>query len=144
MIKRMTTAATMGMWSELFRTNDLDEALTIVTSIAAMEFDVRWLSRDDNAPPVRQVNSPRTQRISCRDCHRDESPFGGPPYVIEVAPDQWRDLRDVLDTLREEQWEFDRCVETGRVSRDRVLVGITVVLSAAPLVMGLIDLMDGP
>lgn len=139
-----TATTTMGMWSELFRTNDLDEALTIVTSIAAMEFDVRWLSRDEDPPPVQPARSQRAQRIQCCGGIREKSPFGGPPYVIEVAPDQWRDLRDVLESLREEQWEFDRCVETNRVGRDRVLVGITVVLSVVPMVIGLIDLMDGP
>lgn len=125
------------MWRELIRTDDLDEALTIVTTIAAMEFDVRWLSFDAPGTP----GAPGA--LGSCDLVRCESDFGGPPYIIEVAPDQWHDLRDVLAELREEQWEFDRRVETSRGNRDRVVVGVTVVLSVAPIVISIIDLLDG-
>lgn len=80
-------------WRELHRTSNPQDVLTICTSIAAMEFDVR-----------------------CVDVHGrvlgsgdfDEVP---PPWIIEVRTEDHPALLEVLGEIIAEQKEFDATLD---------------------------------
>jgi hypothetical protein len=95
-------------WCELFRTDDVHEALTVVTASRPTVDD-----EDDDGDETWEV--------------------GAPPYTIEVREQDATGLIDVLEMIRAEQEEFDRDHAAGRASRDRVLVLCATLVTAAPV-----------
>lgn len=134
------------IWRELYRTDDVSDALTVVTTIAAMEFDVRWRSTEPEAdregnetrPDLGHQRYPRCLRGCLTDIE-----IGLPPYIIEAPADDLRDLRDVIDDIQAEQWEFETDYVEHRVWRDRTVVLGTVGLVMIPVVFELVVLLRG-
>jgi len=90
-------------WRELHRTQDSREAMTVLTTIAAMEFEVR-------CPGARHAEAGEEEGALT---------LGDPPFIIEVREEDWIDLRGVLGSLLEEQAEFERLYEERRERRRR-------------------------
>jgi len=111
-------------WRELFRCDDFRQASAVATSIAAMEFDVQLRSTEPRS-------SPHTAAGAFDDPYADdwERTQRG-PFIIEVSPQHWQPLRDLLDEIVQEQVEFDALLE-GRVVRNRkyilVVIGATTI-----------------
>jgi len=108
------------------RTDDLSQAMMVTTTIAAMQFDVQLLQR--SGAPMRNTDDPAA--------------FRG-PFTVSVRPDDWPDLRDVLDEIIREQAEFDsrlaaRGHRTLRLSR--VILFAAILLVALLAILGVINL----
>jgi uncharacterized membrane protein YcjF (UPF0283 family) len=80
-------------WRELHRCHGLLEARAIVTSIAAMEFDVRV--RDATTGEIVSIN--------------ENLPDG--TFIIETQVEHAPALADVLDQIIDEQVEFDATLD---------------------------------
>lgn len=109
-------------WRELFRSDDLTAARSVLVSIASMEFEVR-LRAIGRAP--REVPS----RLFARDRLGNDDQSEHAPFVVEVLADDWRELADVLDQIVDEQASFDRRLE--RRQRERVFVAAVIMLGVA-------------
>ena len=109
-------------WHELVRTNDLDEALTIVTTIASMEFDVRWQSSDHLS--------------AITDCEGD---YGNPPYIIEVPADSLADLHDVLPDILDEQDEFEAAYCAKQEIRQSIITLVLIGLTLVPILFAMLS-----
>lgn len=104
-------------WRELHRTGDAREAMTVLTSIAAMEFEARCPG------------------ASLRESNADNEGWdlGNPPYIIEVREQNWADLQGVLAMLLEEQAEFDRACEARQERRRRADRWMVLVVAVGAL-----------
>jgi hypothetical protein len=112
-------------WRDLHWCEDLVQARTIATAIAAMEFDVRVR----NAATALPVGD-------------DEEDWGG-GYVVETRAADWPDLAGVLDEIIEEQREFDAFLDAwhGRAGRmHRIFLGVVVGLIIVLAILGVIEL----
>ena len=114
-------------WRELHRTGDPDEAQTLLTTIRAMEFPVRC--RGIGAAPRDQPTP-------------SELLDGWPPFVIEVHPDHWVDLHEVLNDLMEEQRAFDQRVaerdaKSERFQRIWTIVAAIILCAVALLAIAI-------
>ena len=109
-------------WRELFRTNDAGEALSILTSIAAMEFDARCAGA--------------CHAVAGADAGTDDADpdLGEPPYVVEVREEDWPDLREVLNSLREEQEEFEGEYNARQTRKRRCERWMMVVVALGALI----------
>ena len=111
-------------WRRLHRCEDLHQARTVATSIAAMEFDVR----------VRDIISGALVDIA--------ADAEGGPFAIEVRGADWLDLVDVLDEIIDEQDRFDEFVDgwQSRASRAmRIVLAAVVLIIALLAIFGVID-----
>lgn len=98
-------------WKHLHYSSDPRIIASVVTSIAAMEYDVR--SVDANGRPVSV----------------DELGEATGPFSIEVRPESHAELVDVLDEIVAEQIEFDVLLDHGRQwTRKQLLVSIAAIL----------------
>ncbi|MDY7109180.1 MAG: hypothetical protein SYC29_11150 [Planctomycetota bacterium] len=112
-------------WRDLHWCEDLVQARTIATAIAAMEYEVR----------VRNV-------ATARPVGEDEEDWGG-GYVVETRAADWPDLAGVLEEIIDEQREFDAALEAwhGRMGRlHRIFLGVVVGLIIALAILGIIEL----
>jgi len=112
-------------WRELWRTDDRREAMNAITTIAAMEFDVRC--RDRSGQPV-DLCDPDAEHA--------------PPYRVDVPGTHWDDLADVVDVMLDEQSEFDRLVEARARHRRWTLAVILIVFALIPVVVAVIAATD--
>ncbi|UCD74407.1 MAG: hypothetical protein JSV91_11520 [Phycisphaerales bacterium] len=102
-------------WRQLCRTDDPHLAVTIVTTIAAMEF------------PARLRDAATGELIEQRE------DIGDGPFIIETHGTHHAELADVLEEIIGEQEEFDEALE----SRDRfvrrvrriVLLGLIIIVT---------------
>lgn len=114
-----------GGWRELYRTTDAREARTVLTAIAAMEFEVR-------CPTARHEGE------GAEDLDFD---LGDAPFVVEVRAEDWAGLRSVLESLLEEQVEFDRDYEARQARKRRFERWMVVVVALGALVAMLLATM---
>jgi hypothetical protein len=108
---------TNGSWRELHRTKDAREAMTVLTTIAAMEFEVR-------CPGALPIDAGEEAG----------SNLGDPPYVIEVRTEDWTDLRGVFASLLEEQEQFEREYEARQARKRRFERWMVVVVALGALI----------
>jgi len=101
-------------WVELHREDGLADAMIVVTSVAAMEYDVRLVAADgrviNELPDEFAESHDGTERISG-------------PFLVQVRAGDWPDLIDVLEPLIDEQREFDH----GITQRERVRSGLFIL-----------------
>jgi hypothetical protein len=109
----------VASWHELHTCDSLREAMTIATSIEAMEFDARICRLATGEPIV--------------DGEAEE--VG--PYVVEVPLPYARELLEVIDLIIEEQREFDAFLDEVHAAASRRqrqillgLIGVVGVLAA--------------
>jgi hypothetical protein len=115
-------------WAPLCRCGDAKLARTIVTTIAAMEFDVRLRDAASNSV--------------IEDLEDLEDPDAG-PFLVEVHREDADALGRVLDELVEEQDEFDRFLDQrdrAVMSAQRLFLILVIVIVAILAVFGLIEL----
>lgn len=105
-------------WRELYRTSDSQELLAIVTSIAAMEFQLRCV--DANGTPLQPEDSAQQPG----------------PFVIEVPAEDHAALLDVLQEIISEQDEFDeRLSSGGDWTFRRFVISVLAILGAVIVLM---------
>ncbi len=110
-------------WRELYRCESLKQARTIITSISAMEFEVR-------------LRNELTGRLV-----EAEDKDGKGQYLIEARSADLQDLAEVLDQIVDEQREFDAFLEGWHslASRSQLLffalAGIIILLLAVLAVL---------
>lgn len=108
-------------WRELHRTDDPAEALIVATTVAAMEFEVRWHGAASASHRSGDVDHP-----------------GHPPYIVEVPEEHWADLRGVIEPLLEEQAEFERRFQRKKNMRQLLaLIGL-ILLAIIPVLLALL------
>jgi hypothetical protein len=114
----------ISQWRILYRSSDPDAIRKLITSLAAMEFDVRCTN--GSGSPV----------------YSHDEEYGSPPFVVEVAAADWPELIELHEEIIREQDEFDAWLDSReheRRRRRRVLILLTIVI-AALAVLGLIEL----
>ena len=112
-------------WVELHRYEGLGEARTIVTCIAAMEFEVQLRDLATGRPV------------------EPEDEGAGGPYVIDARPADREDLADVLGEIVDEQREFDEFIDRWHTTtnrRMRIFLVVMIILVALLAVFGLLEL----
>lgn len=107
-------------WSELYRTEDIYDARAVATSVAGMEFDVR----------IRGIGDPPRSGAAVDD---DGDNPGGPPFVVEVPAEEYPALREVLDEILDEQFQFDTKLHRRDRRRRQFLLGLSIVVLAAAI-----------
>ena len=118
----LSVMRTVTDWRELCRFDDLLEARAVVTSIAAMEFDVRLSAAGDPA--------------------RESDDAGRPPYVVEVIHNDLPDLAEVLSEIIYEQREFDRHLARCGVERHGRRMMIVILLTGAADIFVLLGVLE--
>ncbi len=117
-----------GKWRELYRCDSLGKARTVVTSISAMEFEVRL--RDGLTG---QLVDPE---------------MGSPPgsesvvFSIEAREEDWGDLDSVLEEIIDEQREFDAFLESWHSLSGRAQLICFAVAGIIALVIAVLAVMD--
>jgi hypothetical protein len=116
--------ANINDWRAIYRSSDPDRVRKLITSLAAMEFDVRC-SNGAGSPLQSQ----------------DEQ-FGPPPYVVEVPQEHWPELAEVVDEIISEQDEFDAMLDAREhmSHRKRRMLILLIIIVAALATLGLIEL----
>lgn len=111
-------------WRILYRTEDPDTVRKLVTSIAAMEFDVRCSNTDGDI-----VQSADEQ-------------FGSPPYVVEVPESVWPELHELVHEIISEQDEFDAMLDAREhiSQRRRRMLILLIIIVGALATLGLLEL----
>lgn len=128
-------------WRELTRLDDPHLARTVAVSIAAMEFPVRSiLVANDEVIDWAALAS---DSEADSDVHGHDQPGLGAlddagMIAIEVHPDDWPDLADILPDLIAEQAQFDEYCErrhrlAGRAQRTFLIVLIAIVAVLATI-----------
>lgn len=107
-------------WRELFRSNDLAPARSVLVSIASMEFEVRLRSLDAS----RRTTAPVENASSAPANEFDADDRG--PFIVEVQDRDWAELADVIDQIVDEQEAFDE--ELDRHHHERKLIMAALVL----------------
>ena len=113
-------------WVELFRHRSLEQAMTVVTSVAAMEFDVRLIDDKGRAVTEKPDELDANDRFDALHLSRVRSP----EYIVQVRCADWQDLDDILASLIEEQQEFDDRVAQRERVRSTIFVTGVVATSA--------------
>lgn len=111
-------------WRAIYRSSDTDKVRKLITSLAAMEFDVRCTNSSGSS-------------IQCHD-----EQFGSSPYLVEVAEEDWPELAGLVDEIISEQDEFDAMLDAREHlgHRKRRLLILLIIIVAALATLGLIDL----
>lgn len=111
-------------WRAIYRSSDPDRVRKLITSLGAMEFDVRCTNSSGNA------------------LQSDDEQFGSPPYVVEVSEADWPELAGLVDEIINEQDEFDAMLDArDHLShRKRRLLLLLIIIVAALATLGLIEL----
>ena len=102
-------------WVELCRHETCADAITIVTSVAAMEFDARVINERGRCVTL----TPDCCGPSIDPPHDDRSGS----YIVQVRVCDWRDLNDVLPDLIDEQEAFDRSFRNRETAR--LVIGVS-------------------
>lgn len=102
-------------WLELCRFTDQGLSQAVATSIAAMEFDVRLIEIEN-----------QNQR----------------QFVIEVDPEHFDALNDILQEIVDEQIEFDDLLNFHRTSRDRHRIIIFIAITGVVEVIAILQLIE--
>jgi len=113
-------------WPELHRCESLREARSIITSIAAMEFEVRL--RDAASNRLIEPDDPELEAAG--------------PFVIEVRRQHLEDLSDVLDQIVDEQQEFDRFVDDWHSITDRRLVLLFILAACVIVLLAILTVLE--
>lgn len=120
-------------WRELHRCDDLLQARAIATSIAAMEFDVRLMSADDDAEVDVAVEGGCGSGCGCAS-RAAELPG---PFIIQVPREHLNRLRDVLPDIIVEQQEFDESLEARHATSNqhRVMIALIIIVATGLFVL---------